>query len=1019
MRARRLGWQIDLFDRLGAAGRAAGADADAVNAARWPRLKLGVSAGLAVATAQAWMGSAPGSIAPMCPTTLCQTPDLDLPRMAMPHLICPSFAWRATALAALLFTAGCAQLQGVVAPGAVATPAPAAAATAPAAAPAAPAARSAAAASGAVAPGAPAAAAPAVPPVPGQPPPFATVIKDAKETKGLFTAWQKDERLWLELKPEDFDKPFFLSPKLRTGIGEGRLFGGLMVWGGPRLVQFRRQYNLVQLVAINGSQIAKAGTPEARAVAAAISASLLGANVVASLPHPERKSVLVDAGSIFLSDILGLGGDLQRSYRQNYALDARNSAVTGVRGQPGLLVLETNNHFATASIALPQAGAPPGAPVPTVPGGLPDPRSLFVGLHYSLAALPAQPMAPRAADPRIGHFAVATDNYTDDLARSPRQRSIIRWRLEKQDPAAELSEPVKPITYWLDRNIPLKYRAAITAGVLEWNKAFERIGFKNAIVVKQQPDDADWDTLDAGVASLRWMTNREPAFGAIGPSHFDPRSGEILDADIGIESMSSRSLRNLRARVLGGTGTAAAAQDWAALLQVGGPPAGALQGDMSHLLCQHADNAAEQLGYALDVLATRGDLEPDGPEAQQFVLDYMKDVTMHEVGHTLGLRHNFRASHAVSARQVADPEFTRREAFTGSVMEYAATNLPRPGEPAAAPFQATLGAYDLWAIEYAYKAVAPEQEAAELSRIAGRSGEPALAYGTDEDNFLGIDPDALQFDLGDDVLVFAARRFDIARDLIQRQETRPLKPDQDYGSLRRTLGFAVRDAGRAAGLLLRQVGGVRTLRDFPNTGRDPLQPLPAADQRAALQMLSQRVLSADAFAVSAALQRKLAPDFFERSESLTVPTEFPLGQTVLDLQRGILNRLMSDALAARVLDTEAKVSPPAQPLRLAELYNQLEADVWSELAAGGDIPQPRRELQREHINRLTALVLRPATLTRGDARALVRSRSTALLQRIDRSERQPGLSAEARLHLQDSAESLRSALAAPLQRTGA
>jgi hypothetical protein len=928
----------------------------------------------------------------------------------MSLLPCPAPAWRATALAALLCLGGCAQLPQAT--GAAATPAPANAAP-PAAAPAA---RPGAAASAPATGSPPAAAAPA----PGQPPPFATVIKDAKPIHGLFSVWQKDERVWIELKPDDFNKPFFFSPKLTTGIGEGRLFGGLMLYA-PALVQFRRQHNVVQLVAINQQQVAQSGTPQARAVAAALSPSLLAAYPVGSQPHPDRKAVLVDLSAMLMNDIMGVGGHLQRTYRQNYAFDGRNSAVVGVRGQPGLLVLETNNHFATANIAVPQPGAPPGAPVPTVPGGMPDPRSLFIGLHFSLMQLPDKPMARRAADPRVGYFQSARDDYSDDLARNPRQRVVNRWRLEKKDPAAELSEPVKPITYWLDRNIPVKYRAAITAGVLEWNKAFERIGFKDAVVVKQQPDDAEWDTLDAGVASLRWMTNRQPAFGAIGPSHVDPRSGEILDADIGIESLSSRNLRNLRARVLGGTSTAAAAQDWAELLQVAGPPtADALAGGLAHdpLLCRHADHAAEQLGYALDVLAARGELDPDSPEAQQFVLDYLKDVTMHEVGHTLGLRHNFRASHGVSAQQVADPEYTRREAFTHSVMEYAPVNLPRPGEPAAAPFQATLGAYDHWAIEYGYKPLAPEQEAAELARIAGRSGEPALGYGTDEDNFLGIDPDALQFDLGDDVLVFAARRFDIARDVFQYQETRTLKPGEDYGSLRRGLAFALRDAGRAAGVLLRQVGGVRTLRDFPNTGRDPLQPLPAADQRAALQLLSQRVLAADAFAISPALQRRLAPDFSERGETLAEPTEFPLGQTVLDLQRAILNRLMGDALAARVLDTESKVSPPAQPLRLSELYDQLEADVWSELAAAGDIPQPRRELQREHVSRMAALVLRPGLMSRSDARALLRSRSSTLAQRLERAASRKGLSAEARAHLTDSAESLRSALAAPLQRAG-
>jgi hypothetical protein len=958
----------------------------------------------------------------------------------LPTDVIPGAAWRTTALAAALLLASCATTAPPVAPAPAAKPAVtggpngfgrgfmagfgASLGVTPPAAPAAPAnaagltgpsaaTRPAAAASGVTPPGAN-----VPPPVPGQPPPFAVVMKDARKIDGLFTAWQKDEKLWLELRPEDFNQPFFLSPKLTQGIGEKRLFGGLMA-PSPRLVQFRRQHNVVQLIALNLQQVAKPGSPEARAVASAVSPSLLGANLVASQPHPERKSVLVDASGIFLGDLLGLGMVLQRNFRQGYSLDARNSAFVTVRGQPDLLVLETSNHFAAAVIAVPQPGGPPGAPQPSVPSGVPDPRSLFLGVHYSLARLPAQTMAPRPADARVGFFMSTSDDYSDDMARSPRQRFVNRWRLEKADPAAELSEPVKPITYWLDRNIPLKYREAITAGVLEWNKAFSPLGFKNAIVVKQQPDDADFDTLDAGIASLRWMTNREPAFGAIGPSHVDPRSGEILDADIGLESLSSRNLRQVRARILGSAGNAAAAQDWDELLQIGGPDGGAdaLAGHDARA-CRFGDHAAEQLGYAMDVLAARGEIDPDSPEARQFVLDYMKDVTMHEVGHTLGLRHNFRASHAVSAAQVADPDFTRREAFTGSVMEYAPINLPRPGEPAAAPFQTTLGPYDLWAIEYAYKPIAPEAQAAELARIAARSGEPALAYGTDEDNFLGLDPEALMFDLGDDVMAFARRRFDIAQDLFRRQETRRLQPGDDYAGLRRSLSYAVRDAGRAAGILLRQVGGVRTLRDQPNTGRDPLQPVPAAAQRAALQLLSQRVLAADSLVVSAALQRKLAPDYFERDESQTGATEYSLTQTVLDLQRSLLNRLMGDALAARVLDNEGQVSPPDKPLRLIELYTQLETDVWSELAERADIPQPRRELQREYINRLVSLVLRPGTLTRSDARALVRSRAAALAQRIAQASQHKALSADARAHLQDSVESLRSALAAPLQRAG-
>ncbi len=190
-----------------------------------------------------------------------------------------------------------------------------------------------------------------------------------------------------------------------------------------------------------------------------------------------------------------------------------------------------------------------------------------------------------------------------------------------------------------------------------------------------------------------------------------------------------------------------------------------------------------------------------------------------------------------------------------------------------------------------------------------------------------------------------------------------------------------------------------------------------------MTLLSKRVFSTESFAVSPGLQRRLAPNYFERSEAGgAVPTEYSLSQAVLDMQRALLNRLMSDALAGRVLDSEAKVSPPAKALRLNDLYRQLEADVWSELAGKSadarDIPQPRRELQREHLNRITTLVLRPGAMSRADARSLLRSRATALAGRIEAAQRQTGLSEEARAHLRDSAENLRAALAAPLARAG-
>lgn len=855
----------------------------------------------------------------------------------------------------------------------------------------------------------------------GTAPSYASVVKDAKKTEGLFTLWQKDDKVWIELKPEDFDKPFFLSPKIASGIGEGGLFGGSMArsWGAaygkPQVVEFRKVHKQVQMIAVNTAYAAQAGTPEAAAVKAAFSPSLLGSSLLASQPQPESKAVLIEANGLFVSDMLGIGMQLQRAFKMGYGFDTRHSAIMELHGSPDEVTLQVMNHYATSSI--------PGDA--DVPAALPDARSLFVTMHYSLARLPEHPMAPRRADPRIGHFTTNVNDFGDDTARSPRVRWVNRWRLEKKDPALALSEPVKPITYWLDHTIPQKYRGAITEGILEWNKAFEKIGFRNAIVVKVQPDGADFDTLDLGHASIRWMTNASPQFGAIGPTHVDPRSGEILDADIAFESLSSRSIRTLRAQVMGRE----LMKDWPGLASPDAERTGRNAHDL--LACDYADQAAEQLGYALDVLEARGDLAPDSPEAQRFVLQYLKDTAMHEVGHTLGLRHNFRASTVYSEAQLNDAAFTAANGNSGSVMEYAPINLPRPGEKGGVPFQSTLGPYDYWAIEYAYKPFAPgttpQQEQAALAKIAARSSEPLLAYATDEDNFLGVDPDAVQFDLGRDPIAFARKRIEIARDLLKKQEGRELQPGQDYSVLRRAVNYALRDVSRSASVLARQIGGVRTLRDFPGSGRDPLTPVPAALQREALDVLTRGVLSAESFRISPALARRMAPDYQERTDAVfevggsaaAVQTDFSMDSLVASLQRSLLAQLMSDTVMARIVDSEAKAARPAEAFHLSELFARLNGEVWSELGArSGDIPTLRRELQREHVNRLSALLLRPASLSRSDARSLLRVESQGLLARIQAAARRPGLSPEARAHLADSADTLQLALAAKPTRAG-
>jgi hypothetical protein len=305
--------------------------------------------------------------------------------------------------------------------------------------------------------------------------PFSEVVKEAEETKGLFSVWRKDDKVYLEISPDQFDRPYFFKSAINQGIGEARIFGGAMTYpmGVAQIVEFHKHGHSVQLIAKNVKYTAKAGTPEARAVAAGFSDSLLAVAPIASQPEPERKSVLIDANALLLADIPGGAAVLERAYHQPYGFDARNSSIGAARAQDDEVSLEVSAHYALSRVVMPPSGERPHGSAPSTPVTLPDVRSLFIGYHYTLAKLPDTPMHPRIADERVGYFTTEVLDFTSDNPRVPVERYVNRWRLEKKDPAAALSEPKQPIVFWLDRNIPVRYREPIKEGILEWNKAFE------------------------------------------------------------------------------------------------------------------------------------------------------------------------------------------------------------------------------------------------------------------------------------------------------------------------------------------------------------------------------------------------------------------------------------------------------------------------------------------------------------------------------------------------------------------
>jgi len=658
----------------------------------------------------------------------------------------------------------------------------------------------------------------------------------------------------------------------------------------------------------------------------------------------------------------------------------------------------------------PPAGpVPPGTALPTPVQTVPDPRSLFLTFTYSVTPLPSVPMHPRLADQRVGHFTTAFVDYIGQGFQDRRTHYIARWRLEKKDPQAAVSEPKEPILVWMDKNIPEKYRAAVQAGILEWNKAFERAGFKDALVVQQQPPEADWSTIDGTRhLAVRWFSMTGPGAVAVGPRQIDLRTGEIL------------------------RGAAIIPENWVRLGRMAlaevfpAPPATSSMSDelMRGDLCTYAQDALEHAAFGFELLAERGAIDPNGADGDRFIADDLKQVVMHEVGHALGLRHNFRGSTGMSFAQLRDPAFVRAHGISNSVMDYVAYNLPLENEKPSIYNQVTLGEYDYWAIEYAYRELAPETESAELARIAAQSERnPNLAFATDEDVIPvlgGIDPLVNQFDLGDDPLAYYKRRFTLARELWTRTQKRDLQADESLSIYRRNLVRGLNQMAFVGPLIAKYIGGVYTSRGLAGAHGPVLTPVPTAKQREALEVLSNEIFSSNSFRFDPAFMSRLGIDYLDRfrpNQPMGSP-DFSLPTAVLGLQRTVLDILMSDGVAIRLADAENKVKNPRELLTFADLQARLTDAIWSEVKSGRDIDSLRRNLQREHVRRLASAIVRPTSPVATDVRAVQRQVAVDLTANLKRALANPRLTGIARAHLAESAALLDEALKAPMTKQG-
>ena len=439
-----------------------------------------------------------------------------------------------------------------------------------------------------------------------------------------------------------------------------------------------------------------------------------------------------------------------------------------------------------------------------------------------------------------------------------------------------------------------------------WNSAFEQAGFKDAIVAKQMPDKADWDPADIRYNTIRWMSSYDSGFLGLGPSRTNPLTGEILDADILIDAGFARYLKQRYqglvqqnqmpmmaslAKLTGNPDLCSYGIDSQLLSAETKPRTGAnsklaLQLMGNYDLCFGME-ATHQLAVGSIALSMLQNQPPEGEAVKQYVQEFLRSLIAHEVGHTLGLRHNFRASAMLSPEQLNNPSITRAKGLIGSVMDYAAVNLAPQGATQGDYFTHRVGPYDEWAIAYGYTptpATTPQADQRLLEPIARRAPEPDLAYATDEDRFDRLDPKVAAFDLSDDLLTYAPTQLDNARAMWQRLDQRYPREGESFSDVRLLFDEIFDYYFQYSRFLTSYIGGqsFNRFKGGDAAGRLPFEPVPIATQRQSLALLQKYVFDESMFRFSPEFLNKLAPSRWNHWGE--EPVVSPLG--VPDLRSG-------------------------------------------------------------------------------------------------------------------------------------
>ncbi|SDM13285.1 protein of unknown function [Catalinimonas alkaloidigena] len=655
------------------------------------------------------------------------------------------------------------------------------------------------------------------------------ITTEAKSDSGLFVVHLIGDKVYYEIPTDKLEKDMLLVSRIRGCPPNLSPYLNAGSKVNEQVVRWEHKNQRVLLRVVSFNNVAADSLPIYQSVQYNNYEPILQ-NFKVEAYNDDSSAVVIDATTLFTKDIAAIGGldsDLRKEYKVS-KLDEARSFIDTVRSYPiNIEVLHTQTYIASE----------PPAEART--------NTITMLMNQSMIELPDDPMMPRLHDPRVGWFTVSQIDYSSEALKSDEKEFVRRWRLEPKDPAAyargELVEPVKPIVYYLDPATPLKWRPYFKRGIEDWQAAFEKAGFKNAILAKDPPspeEDPDFSPEDARYSVVRYVASTTR--NAVGPSVSDPRTGEILESDI---IWYHNHLRSYRNRYLLETGAA-------------NPAARTL------------NTPEEEIG------------------------EMMRRVISHEVGHALGLPHNMKASSAYPVDSLRSGTFTQQYGIASTIMDYARYNyVAQPGDDGIR-FIRQLGPYDLYAIEWGYRwypdAKTPEAETPRLHAfVNARTEDPMYQFGSG----YGDDPNAQTENVGDNTVRASDYGLKNLKQVAPQLIAWTTTQGEDYTDLAELYGELVSVWSRYIGHVVANVGGVReTLKTTDQTGV-VYEPVARATQRESVRWLLD-----NAFATPDWL---IETDIWQRIEPVGAVEE------VRALQARHLSNLLDAGRMQRLIETEA------------------------------------------------------------------------------------------------------------------